>query len=577
MFASFTLFNIFTLYSRLFVPQFCFMDVNNIKKALEYFGIFTLSCSEKELKKKYFEKIKTLHPDVHSGESANLQNKYKSDFLKAHQQYQIASAFIKEVGEREYRQRSQQENTQHNNNKTFSNFSNFNNFSFYKKKKLSLSVDFIFSFFRCTFHKIQRRRFLSLEHRRHLLFGLPFFLYLFYTIYQENRNGKNNRNEQNGRNEKTEKLNGGTEKMDTTDIGRTSSGKENMGVTTKQKEDIVLGQENKRNIKGNRGDTIMTSTKVVSYKEGEQSKNKTKVLSKKRYIFNVVRRNKRNREDSHKIKDTRTNGKKKNSGNFHKVQYLKRDALMNATYLKEKTNSYFLFAPKQSTNIKYQNENIARNFSNVFKKITDLNTFYLSIRACAKDVGQNKKNSTTKNLEKKERKGEIERERETDALKKKKVLFKKRNLPLYEDFVMNTNNRGEHNESRYVNGIGGVCGGYILIKKHQEQNPKDDFFFKDLIYANKLKKKQFTEDAIKLQHLIIYEKAKYIDFCNPLKRVTHDEKINVRLNNELKYRNCVIPLKESDFEKRMHSLKHLENRNVKTVDQVIREAPEEDG
>lgn len=544
------------------------MDINNAKKALEYFGIFTFSCSEKELKKKYFEKIKTLHPDVHSGKSVNLQNKYKSDFLKAHQQYQIASAFIKEVGKREYQQTSQQENIQYNKNKTFNNFANFNEF-FYKKKKLLLPIDFIFSFFRCSFHKIQRKNFLSLEHR-HFLFGFPLFLYLFYTVYQEDKNGKYRRNEQNGRNGETEKLNVDTQKMDTTNIDKRNSGKENICITTNHKEEIILDIENKKNIESKRGDIIMDNTQVESYREGEQNKNKTKVLSKKRYIFNVVKRNKNNREDSHKIKDIRTNGKKINSEHFHKVhkvQYIGKDALMNTTHLKEKMNSYFLFVPKKLTNIKYQNENIAQKFSNLFKNITDPDTFYLNIRVCSKDVGQNKKNTLTKNHEKKEKK----------MLKKKKGLLKKENLPLYEDFVMHTNNRGEHNESRYVNGIGGVCGGYILIKKHQEQNPKDDFFFKDLIYANKLKKKQFNEDAVKLQHLIIYEKAKYIDLSNPLKSVTHNEKMNVRLNNELKYRNCVIPLKESDFEKRMHSLKQLENRNVKTVDQVIKTTPEEDG
>lgn len=542
------------------------MDINKAnkaKKALEYFGIFSLSCSEKELKKKYFEKIKNLHPDVHSAESVNLQNKYKSDFLKAHHQYQIASAFIKDVGEREWRQKIQRENIQYNKNKTFNNFCNFNDFSFYKKNKLLLPVDFIFSFFRFSLHNIQRKRFLSLEHK-HFLFGFSLFLYLFYTVYQKDE--KNGTNEKNG---KTEKFNVDTEKMDTTHVGKTNSGKENNDITTKQKEEIMLGIENKRNFEIKREDVIRTNTRVASYKEDDHNKNKAKVWSKKRYIFNVVKKNKSYREDSHKIKDIRINVKKRNPEILRKVQYIGRDALMNMTQLKEKTNSYFLSVPKQSTNIKYQSENIAQNFSNLFKNITDPNTFYLNIGVFAKDVGLNKKNNTSKTSE------EREKEREKNTVKRKKKVFKKENLPLYEDFVMNTNNRGEHNESRYVNGIGGVCGGYILIKTSQEPNPKDDFFFKDHIYANKLRKKQFTEDAMKLQHLIIYEKAKYINFFNPLKRAIHNEKMNVRLNNELKYRNCVIPLKQSDFEKKMLSLKHSENMNIKTVGQVIQEAPEE--
>lgn len=504
-----------------FLYYLLLMDIKNGKKALQYFGIFNLRCSEKELKKRYFEKIKNLHPDFHSNESITLQNKYKNDFLETHKNYQIAISFIRRTKERVYDQKHQQDNPNCKKKEAFTSFYNFNNF--YKNKNWVFSFDLIFSYLNYTFHNVYRKKILLLKTKYFLLF-FPLFVYFLLIIHEKNENIEK-------RNTETTK-----EYLDTKEKRMTPYEK---NKTSEEKEYIGIDKKN------------------------NHSRNETKPLSKNRYIYNVVKQNKNIKEDDTYQKDTRNVIEKepKHSEINNHVKFIKTDILMNSLDLKKKASSYFSFVPKKSSNINYQKKHTVQAFSNLFKNVTDPDSLILNIKAYEKNEKKNKI-SIKKKSEAKEKR------------KKQKSVFQKVNLPLYEEFLKNGNSRGEHNESRYINGIGGICGGYCLIKDDQKQNRADDFILKDFMYIKKLKNKQLIEKAMKLQDLIIYEKKDYINFFDPLKRTSYNEKINVQLNNELKYRNCVIPLKECAFEKKMKNMEPQKTIVVNTGEQTIVEADE---
>ncbi|CRH02474.1 DnaJ protein, putative [Plasmodium relictum] len=480
------------------------MDKNNAIKAFKYFNL-PLNCSEKELKKNYFNKIKSLHPDVHLCKNISLQNKYKNDFLEAHRQYQIAKSFLRENIIEENKLKYSQED------KLFNNLNKNNKQSF---SSMFSSLNFFFK-------NIKLKKIFYYLKKSYFLFLVPFIVYFIeYTVNTKNDKQSNN-------------------------------------LTVKSKKE-----------KKKRQDSYILRKELYKLNKGGIYNEKKEAISlfKLRYIFNVVKTRQAEKKLKINYKNRNIFEKKKNDLNYlkkHISSHNKKDDINISNSIKILKNNqmfldHLLKNKKISINLLSKSKNILQNFATFLKETSNKNFVTYNI-------------INSSNL----RKNSVKEEDGVKKVKNQNIFLKKNrdSNPLYKSFLL-SENRGIHNESRYINGIGGLCGGYDLIKREVEQINKEEIITKenlvskDLIYMNTIRNNELIDDLINLQNSIIYEKSKYIDFSYPLKYKEYRKDNKINLNNFFKYRNCKIYLKETIFENNIK--KHIfNNTNDLTEDKNL--------
>ncbi|CRG97614.1 DnaJ protein, putative [Plasmodium gallinaceum] len=479
------------------------MGKDNATKAFKYFNL-SLNCSEKELKKNYFNKIKNLHPDKHLYKNISIQKKYSNEFLEAHRQFQIAISFLKKKRNEKDKLKYDQEdnpfnNLNKNNRQSYSSTISSSNF-FFKNIKLTKVLFYL--------------------KKSYFLFSIPFIIYFIENII-DTKNCKN------------------------------TNDKEDYNFT------IKINKENNK-----RQDSNILRNELCKSHIGNVYNEKKDALSlfKLRYIFNVVKIRKAEKKPNANYINRNIFEEEKNDLNYLKKQILFQNKMEDINIFKDSKflnhNKMFfddlLENKKISMNLVAHPKNVLQNFIIFSKEISNKNSFNYNIIS----FSNFKKNS-------------MKKEDKVKKIKHKNSFLKKNidNNPLYKNFLL-SENRGIHNESRYINGIGGLCGGYNLIKGENEQIneegiiKKEKFLSKDMIYMNEIRNNELIDDLINLQNSIIYEKSKYINFSNPLKYIKYRRGNKINLNNYFKCRNCKINLKDTNFRNNIkkHTFNNLNNQ-----------------